>query len=954
MTSSGSVYSQTLQEITTTKLQELSKKRASFEKLKNAAITDSDAKDNPIDMLVALADGTRACFGVRLSEDKVVRGSSQNSRLETDLRNLNRFIDQARFDPSLSTRIIHQWRHTLLNHLEVQSLKYQYADLYGQLTVEWLTSSKPQKKSSKEATSETDDADDTDDFEQVAVKAKLEARQKWERSVFEENSVDEKAINAFLSQLFEGKEAKRALTGLREGIKRIEDGLVTGIQFNTKTLAWAIKGLLASELLTNEKRGVLRDFLSNTTILNELADVLNMRLAALSSWSWGSEVVVEARRELNGKFNIYMHEDLLQAIFLQFIGSRWSAGLKGCLMSFVWKRELWDTVGDRYSPIDEQRREWFLQGRTGSYSVERVRGFHYRAGYFVSQLLDSVDQDLSTDEGDVEADFVGGERSINKGIMSLRSATPVSSAQVTTLRREAVNEEGEDMVGYVDKGRVDLTSYRPSNPMDAKQKLLHLLSTEILVRTRVHGGITAFRSQYDAWYTSLPHATITTVLAYLGVSPKWLDFFKTFLQAPLKFMDEDTPARLRKRGTPDAHILSDVFGESVLFCLDFSIKKDIGSDFLWRMKDEFWFWSDSDDNCVKAWKTIGKFNETMGLNLDDAKSATVRFQRKQGKLVPAKFDKILPQGEIRWGMLHLDPEIGRFVIDQDIVDKHIEELRRQLKDKEKSIFAWVQAYSTYASTFFTTNFGKAANCFGREHLDSMLSMHERVQKTLFQASADGDVTSVVDWLKRQIEQRFGVKDVPDGYLFFPTEFGGLDVKSPFVGLLQLRGSITKDPNARLDEFEEKEQTAYATAKRHYFLFKPWLRPTKNNEYVPPNPEEFMPFEEYIQFREYANYGFNNELVDVYEELLRQPWEEALENFGDNSEIDQALKHCGSSKAEVKSITHWNSMNAYWKWVTMLYGPEMIQKFGGLEIVETGLLPMGMVSMFKSGRVSWQE
>lgn len=440
-----------------------------------------------------------------------------------------------------------------------------------------------------------------------------------------------------------------------------------------------------------------------------------------------------------------------------------------------------------------------------------------------------------------------------------------------------------------------------------------------------------------------------TVLAYFGVSPKWLQIFTTFLEAPLKFTDEDGPPKIRKKGTPDAHILSDVFGESILFCLDFAINKQTGSDVLWRLKEDFWFWSSSHETCINAWSLIDKFNSILGLTLDAKTSAAVRFRSEQGKVVPAKLDRSLPTGEIRWGMLYLDKNTGHFTIDRNMVDKHIEELRRQLKDKENSLFAWIRAYSTYAAVFFTTNFGKPANCFGREHLDAMLSMHERVQRTLFSNSTDSNTTSVVDWLKEQIEQRFGVEDVPDGYLFFPTSLGGLDVKSPFITLLQLRESIAKDPTTLLDDFEKEEKAAYAKHRKRYLDKQPWLYSSRREEARPSNPEEFMSFEEYIKFREQVTYGFPNELAKVYEELLQRPEEEALQ-IGDNAEMMKALGQCPVSD----SIGEWYGMSSYWKWVTMLYGPEMLQRFGGFQIVEQGLLPMGMVSMFRSGRVSWQE
>src|SRR6185312_10948740 len=98
---------------------------------------------------------------------------------------------------SVSSSIIQQWKETLLKHLDTQSLKYQYADLYGQLTMEWLTASgkAPQPQQQQKDSGEMDVAGD---FEEISVRAKLEARQNWEQGVFEEAKVDQLAMNNFL------------------------------------------------------------------------------------------------------------------------------------------------------------------------------------------------------------------------------------------------------------------------------------------------------------------------------------------------------------------------------------------------------------------------------------------------------------------------------------------------------------------------------------------------------------------------------------------------------------------------------------------------------------------------------------------------------------------------------------------------------------------------------------
>jgi hypothetical protein len=144
-----------------------------------------------------------------------------------------------------------------------------------------------------------------------------------------------------------------------------------------------------------------------------------------------------------------------------------------------------------------------------------------------------------------------------------------------------------------DDSETDDDALRPiKKPMEAKQNLLHILSTEAAVNTRIHGEFTAFRTSFEARNSLLPHATVRTVLKFFGVSSQWLEFFGKFLEAPLKFVDaeDESPPRLRCRGTPASHVLSNVFGEVVLFCLDFSVNQATNGALLYRLFDDMWFW----------------------------------------------------------------------------------------------------------------------------------------------------------------------------------------------------------------------------------------------------------------------------------------------------------------------------------------------------------------------------
>jgi hypothetical protein len=49
----------------------------------------------------------------------------------------------------------------------------------------------------------------------------------------------------------------------------------------------------------------------------------------------------------------------------------------------------------------------------------------------------------------------------------------------------------------------------------------------------------------------------------------------------------------------------------------------------------------------------------------------------------------------------------------------------------------------------------------------MLATHRRIQESIFEGG------NVVQFLRTTIEDRFGVKSLPDGFLFFPVELGGV-------------------------------------------------------------------------------------------------------------------------------------------------------------------------------------
>ncbi|PQE24567.1 reverse transcriptase protein [Rutstroemia sp. NJR-2017a WRK4] len=973
--SAGGVFSETLQSITTTKLTELSKRRNNFETKKQATQSALSREPDQRKKLRLLLDSVQDGFGIksRISKKRSYINTPTHPRLEILINNVERFLAQAEYDPSISLKALNNWERSLMQQMNIQSSKYQYATLYGELVTEWL---------SKERESEADNVSETSEgFQQIKEEseARKQGRSQWEKLVFEPCETDQVAITAYLRSLFgnggENTQAIQALFNLRKSVEEFEVSLSSPGQFNEDVLTWTINGLLASGLLSEEKRAALKDFLASPVILNEVADVLNMRMAAIDTWEWDMEVAVEQRRHINGTHHMFIDEDLLQALFLQYIGVKWSVFLKKAFRTFLVSPGAWSPL--RKPVTDKARREYFLGSLDEKPSVQSTRQVIYNYIYFMSQLPNSEDEGYANEDGEEEVQYVQQSGGVNPAqtlqpqqmqayqmqLMQLNQAPAQDRRMMVPQQQQQPQGRAKQKAGMGRGGAMrhrkiqivpefgfqtdyaDDESELPENPpktqMEIKQFLLHLLSTEILTNTRFHGEFTCTRSEFDSWSPSLPHSTIFCVLSFFGLSKRWLGFFLKFLEAPLKFVEDgpDSEVRTRKRGVPGAHALSSVCGEVILFCLDYAVNQKTDGAVLYRMHDDFWLWSPSHQTVVKGWEAIVTFSDIMGVTLDKGKTGTVRITKDSiASRIPAPINPILPEGEIRWGFLKLDPITGEFTIDQPLVSRHVEELSSQLRDK-KSIFSWIQAWNTYAGRFFSSNFGKPAHCFGRDHVDAMLSSFKQIQQQIFSD------TNVVEYLKTNLRERFAIDDIPDGYFYFPAGLGGLELHNPFVGLLQIRGSITADPGRKIDDFLVAEKENYRRLKRNWIENGSVrnINPSTGRNYNREMPTEFMSFEEFTKHREdFYNDGDEGALRDLYASLLEQPDKETVQL----DEGDDILLNGVTGSVEGMD-------DGYWKWIVKLYGEEMKERFGGLSVVDKGLLPIGMVNLFRSGKVKWQ-
>lgn len=225
---------------------------------------------------------------------------------------------------------------------------------------------------------------------------------------------------------------------------------------------------------------------------------------------------------------------------------------KGALGRFQGGEEVWRASAKPVPVEDQKRREHFLGSSSTAGGVEATRSKHFRDEIFLEQLADDAEETRGGYDDDWES-----PRDTRK-----------SGQQIT-------------------------------------QTLLHTLASEIIMKTRLGEEITVVRTDFKWFGPSLPHSTMFAVLSFFGVSESWISLFRRAIEAPMKFVQDgpDAPVQIRKRGTPISGPLSDMLGETVLFCLDFSFNQETNGARMYRLHDDIWFWGE-EKACVDGWKVM--------------------------------------------------------------------------------------------------------------------------------------------------------------------------------------------------------------------------------------------------------------------------------------------------------------------------------------------------------------
>ncbi|KAI0823103.1 hypothetical protein BC628DRAFT_616851 [Trametes gibbosa] len=452
---------------------------------------------------------------------------------------------------------------------------------------------------------------------------------------------------------------------------------------------------------------------------------------------------------------------------------------------------------------------------------------------------------------------------------------------------DSVDQANKEMAGYREGANDDAASEIVEEEAPATtvpQALLHLVSTECQLARLLHGQFTVLTTDLRWFGPSLAHESILTIMKFLGLPEPWLTFLHTFLRMPLRF---GTDASVRRTQL-----------------------------FLWRNHDDVWLFDVDSERCAAAWTEMQHFAGLTGLEFNDEKTGSASVG---GNLHPG-----LPRGDVRWGFLKFNPEDARFDIDQDVIDKHIEELGRQLR-AARTVFSKVNVWNKYLA-FIKCNCGdRPARCLGYDHARAMAHAIARVQKSALPGGGD-----IVSYLRTIISERFGVGDLPEGWFYIPMRAGGLDLRSPLAELFAVMDALRREKTpASFDPCLEEERVYYRNCQ------KSWEAHVDN---ISSAGESFISWEEYIRGREAQLHIW----AQRYDMLKRIP----LPSPVHKTPAVEALL--------ARSNGNWDSMSFFDKWVVSTYGEEVAHKFGSFDPVDSTLIPLGMVNVFTQSRMKWDQ
>ncbi|CAO3669518.1 unnamed protein product [Umbelopsis vinacea] len=317
-----SSLNQILYEVTSEKIMELQRQKDTLDNHYKAVLGKADAATDLLQEIEILYHG--------IKEAPVLQKTNVN------LESARLFIENVAKDTSTSDQLRQQWIESFRKEIQYSICKCTYSYIFG--------------KSLRDELSEAETpALDTEFY--VVTKEKKEQMNEREKTikeleerVFETGNINGDNLKAFLEKTFDVEDVKikKVLAQMRKSTEKFCDTLLEE-DINTYRLKCCVEGLLGTDLLNTEKQTTLKQLKENDPYLQDLATLLTSRLKAIKYWTWPEKgVYVDVRRGIAGRYRAFLDEDIITALFLQYIGVRFAVHFKTELRNIydsdIWKR----------------------------------------------------------------------------------------------------------------------------------------------------------------------------------------------------------------------------------------------------------------------------------------------------------------------------------------------------------------------------------------------------------------------------------------------------------------------------------------------------------------------------------------------------------------------------------------------------------------------------------------
>jgi hypothetical protein len=168
-----------------------------------------------------------------------------------------------------------------------------------------------------------------------------------------------------------------------------------------------------------------------------------------------------------------------------------------------------------------------------------------------------------------------------------------------------------------------------------------------------------------------------------------------------------------------------------------------------------------------------------------------------------------------------------------------------------------------------------------------------------------------------------------------------------------RDHLKKDPKEIMQFFLAEEKQKYREAKKYFEDLGDQGRRRRFREVYPRDIEvasifpdgdlnTFMTFEDYTRWRESAN----PYLLRAYMELMQVP---SKKNVQYTLDVEGAPKKLAVAQPELAP----DKLDPELKWLIQFHSQELFERCGSLNIVNKSLLPLGILTMLKKRKVTWQ-